>query len=83
MVGNTRELAMPGGQERMELGSWEKGRAERRRRENLDCKNSRGGGRRLLAEGDGGEKKGAYASAHRSDGRQGRSVLGVGDLLLL
>jgi hypothetical protein len=40
MVGNTRELAMPGGQERMELGSWEKGRAERRRRENLDCKNS-------------------------------------------
>jgi hypothetical protein len=33
MVGNTRELAMPGGQERMELGSWEKGRAERRRRQ--------------------------------------------------
>jgi hypothetical protein len=28
-------------------------------------------------------KKGACASAHRSKGRQGRSVLGVGDLLLL
>jgi hypothetical protein len=29
------------------------------------------------------KKKGACASAHRSEGRQGRSVLGVGDLLLL
>jgi hypothetical protein len=69
---------MPGGQERMELGSWEKGRAERRRRENLDCKNSRGGGRRLLAEGDGGEKREpALVPTGPREGRDARSWTSV------